>query len=421
MAVKQLVTILGATGSIGVNTLRVLAEHPDRYGVFALSAHSNTELLLRQCLEHRPAHAVTGDAQAAAQLRERLAAAGLATEVHHGPEALVDIARAPEVHTVMAAIVGGAGLMPTLAAARAGKKVLLANKEALVMAGELFMQAAEQGGARILPIDSEHNAIFQCLPIDPQARFTRQRGDGFAKIVLTASGGPFRDWSLDAMAAATPAQACKHPNWSMGQKISVDSATLVNKALELIEACYLFATPAEQIDILIHPQSVVHSLVYYRDGSVLAQLGNPDMRTPISYGLAWPERIDSGVTSLDLATIGRLEFEPPDPRRFPGLRLGREAAQARGAAPIIFNGANEVAVAAFLAGQVGFGEIPVIIERVMNGLQCEAPRDLDAVLAIDAQSRALARQATGVRRDARGDICSAASGPSRQAATGGNG
>ncbi|MGV3592630.1 MAG: 1-deoxy-D-xylulose-5-phosphate reductoisomerase [Gammaproteobacteria bacterium] len=421
----QLVTILGATGSVGVNTLRVLAAHPERYGVFALSAYNNVELLLRQCLEHRPLHAVVGDAEKAAKLREQLRAAGLATEVHHGVEALIDIAQAPEVHTVMAAIVGGAGLMPTLAAARAGKKVLLANKEALVMAGELFMQAAEQGGAKILPIDSEHNAIFQCLPIDPQARFTRCNGDGFAKIVLTASGGPFRDWSLDAMAAATPAQACKHPNWSMGQKISVDSATLVNKALELIEASYLFATPAEQIDIVIHPQSVVHSLVYYRDGSVLAQLGNPDMRTPIAYGLAWPERIDSGVASLDLAAIGKLEFEPPDPRRFPGLRLGREAAQARGAAPIVFNAANEIAVAAFLSGQVGFGEIPVIIERVMNELQCQAPSELDAVLAIDAESRALARRLVDGRSDrhadGNGDICSAASGPSRQAATRGNG
>lgn len=409
---KQLVTILGATGSIGVNTLRVLAEHPERYGVFALTAYSNTELLLRQCLEHRPLHAVTGNAEAADKLRKQLRAAGLTTEVHHGAQALVDVAQAPEVHTVMAAIVGGVGLMPTLAAARAGKKVLLANKEALVMAGELFMNAAEAGGAKILPIDSEHNAIFQCLPIDSHARFTRRNGDGFAKIVLTASGGPFRDWTLDAMGAATPAQACKHPNWSMGQKISVDSATLVNKALELIEASYLFATPAEQIDIVIHPQSVVHSLVYYRDGSVLAQLGNPDMRTPIAYGLAWPERIASGVTSLDLATIGRLEFEAPDPQRFPGLRLGREAAEQRGAAPIVFNAANEIAVAAFLAGQVGFGEIPVIIERVMNGLQCEAPRDLDAVLAIDAESRAMALKLSG----ARGDICSAASGPSRQAA-----
>lgn len=387
---KQTLTILGATGSVGVNTLRVVAEHPERFRVFALSAHSNTELLLQQCIDFKPEHAVTGSAQAAARLAEGLRAAGLSTAVHHGAQALVDIASAPEVHTVMAAIVGGAGLLPTLAAARAGKKVLLANKEALVMSGELFMSAAEAGGARILPIDSEHNAIFQCLPIDPQARFTRRSGDGFAKIVLTASGGPFRDWSLDAMAAATPAQACKHPNWSMGRKISVDSATLVNKALELIEASYLFATPAAQIDIVIHPQSIVHSLVYYRDGSVLAQLGNPDMRTPIAYGLAWPERIDSGVEPLDLAAHGKLEFLPPDPQRFPGLRLGRQAAEARGAAPIVFNAANEIAVAAFLAGQVGFGQIAVIIERVMNELSATAPADLEAVLALDATSRAAA-------------------------------
>lgn len=389
---KQSVTILGATGSIGVNTLRVLAEHPERFRVFALSAHSNTELLLAQCLDHKPQHAVTGEASAASWLREQLQTAGIATEVHHGPEALTWIASAPEVNTVMAAIVGGAGLMPTLAAARSGKKVLLANKEALVMAGELVMAAAAASGARVLPIDSEHNAIFQCLPIDTQGRFSRHPDDGFAKIVLTASGGPFRDWLPEAMAAATPAQACKHPNWRMGQKISVDSATLVNKALELIEASYLFTIPAQQIEILIHPQSIVHSLVYYRDGSVLAQLGNPDMRTPIAYGLAWPERMDSGVPGLDLAALGKLEFMEPDPTRFPGLRLGRQAGEMRGAAPIVLNAANEIAVAAFLSGQVGFGQIPVIIERVMQGLDCKAPSDLEAVLAIDGESRAMARQ-----------------------------
>jgi 1-deoxy-D-xylulose-5-phosphate reductoisomerase len=393
----QTVTILGATGSIGVNTLRVLSEHPLRFRVFALSAHSNKELLLAQCLEHKPVHAVTGDARAASWLADELKKAGLNTEVSHGPDALVAIASAQEVTTVMAAIVGGAGLMPTLAAARAGKKVLLANKEALVMAGELFMAAARASGAHVLPIDSEHNAIFQCLPIDAHGCFARREGDGFAKIVLTASGGPFRSWSVDQMHHATPAQACKHPNWRMGQKISVDSATLVNKALELIEASYLFATPASQIDILIHPQSIVHSLVYYRDGSVLAQLGNPDMRTPIAYGLAWPERIESGVPSLDLATVGKLEFTEPDPLRFPGLRLGRHAAELRGAAPIIFNAANEIAVAAFLAGQLGFSQIPVIIERVMQGLDLRAPSDLDAVLAIDAESRSLARQMAEAR------------------------
>jgi 1-deoxy-D-xylulose-5-phosphate reductoisomerase len=391
-ATLQAITILGATGSIGVNTLRVIAEHPQRFTVFALSAHTNKELLLTQCATHKPRHAVTGDAASAAWLDAQLRNAGLETAVHYGPDALAYIASAPEVTSVMAAIVGGAGLMPTLAAARAGKKVLLANKESLVMAGELFMAAAAQSGAKILPIDSEHNAIFQCLPIDPQARFTRRTDDGFAKIVLTASGGPFRDWSAEAMAAATPEQACKHPNWRMGQKVSVDSATLCNKALELIEASYLFATPAQQIDIVIHPQSIVHSLVYYRDGSVLAQLGNPDMRTPIAYGLAWPDRIESGVESLDLAAIGKLEFRQPDPVRFPGLRLGRQAAEARGAAPILFNAANEIAVAAFLAGQVGFGQIPVIIEQVMNDLDSKAPANLEAVLAVDMEARALARQ-----------------------------
>lgn len=393
----QTLTILGATGSIGVNTLRVLAEHPQRFRVHALSAHSNKELLLAQCLEHRPLRAVTGDAQAARWLEQELKRAGLNMDVSYGPDALVDIASAPEVTTVMAAIVGGAGLMPTLAAARAGKKVLLANKEALVMAGELFMSAAETSGARVLPIDSEHNAIFQCLPINADGRFRRQAGDGFARIVLTASGGPFRNWTVEQMHQATPAQACKHPNWRMGQKISVDSATLVNKALELIEASYLFATPARDIDILIHPQSIVHSLVYYRDGSVLAQLGNPDMRTPIAYGLAWPERIESGVPQLDLAAASTLEFLEPDPVRFPGLRLGRQAAEARGAAPIVFNAANEIAVAAFLSGQLGFSQIPVIIERVMQTLECGAPADLDAVLSIDAESRALARQLSEAR------------------------
>ncbi len=386
----QAVTILGATGSIGVNTLRVIADHPERFNVFALSAHTNKELLLAQCIAHRPQRAVTGDAASAAWLEAQLRGAGLKTEVGYGQDALASIASAPEVTTVMAAIVGGAGLVPTLAAARAGKKVLLANKEALVMSGELFMAAAARSGAKVLPIDSEHNAIFQCLPIDPQARFTRRDGDGFAKIILTASGGPFRDWTGEAMAAATPEQACKHPNWRMGQKVSVDSATLCNKALELIEASYLFDTPAQQIDIVIHPQSIVHSLVHYRDGSVLAQLGNPDMRTPIAYGLAWPDRIDSGVASLDLAAIGKLEFRQPDTVRFPGLRLGRQAAEARGAAPILFNAANEIAVAAFLAGTVGFGQIPVIIEQVMNNLDSRTPGDLDAVLALDAESRALA-------------------------------
>jgi 1-deoxy-D-xylulose-5-phosphate reductoisomerase len=388
----QVLTILGATGSIGVNTLNVVAAHPELFSLFALSAHNNVALLVEQCLQFRPRHVVLTTETAAREVRARLQAAGLAAEVHHGQQALAWIASAPEVDTVMAAIVGGAGLLPTLAAASAGKKVLLANKEALVMAGELFLDAASASGATVLPIDSEHNAIFQCLPMDAQGRFDHRREHGFARIVLTASGGPFREWPLAAMRDVTPAQACAHPNWQMGQKISVDSATLVNKALELIEASYLFATPANQIDILIHPQSIVHSLVYYRDGSVLAQLGNPDMRTPIAYGLAWPERIDAGVKALDLAAVGRLDFLPPDPARFAGLQLGRRVAESRGAAPIIFNAANEVAVAAFLAGQLGFAEIPAIIDAVLQGMICAAPADLEAVLEIDREARALAQQ-----------------------------
>jgi len=388
----QVLTILGATGSIGVSTLKVISAHPERFSLFALSAHNNVKLLVEQCLQFRPRHVVLTTEAAAREVRASLQSAGLAVEVHHGDQALAWIASAPEVDTVMAAIVGGAGLLPTLAAARAGKKVLLANKEALVMAGELFLDAATASGARVLPIDSEHNAIFQCLPMDSQGRFDHSREHGFARIVLTASGGPFRDWPLAAMQDVTPAQACAHPNWQMGQKISVDSATLVNKALELIEASYLFATPADQIDILIHPQSIVHSLVYYRDGSVLAQLGNPDMRTPIAYGLAWPERIDAGVKALDLAAVGRLDFLPPDPARFAGLQLGRRVAESRGSAPIIFNAANEVAVAAFLAGQLGFAEIPAIIDAVLQAMICAAPADLETVLEIDREARVLARQ-----------------------------
>jgi 1-deoxy-D-xylulose-5-phosphate reductoisomerase len=387
---RQRVSILGATGSIGVNTLRVIAAHPSEYEVFALTANRNTQLLLEQCLAFRPRFAVTAGAEQALELREHLAAAGLATEVLSGVAGLVDVASAPEVDAVMAAIVGGAGLVPTFAAAMAGKKVLLANKEALVMAGDLFMQAARDNGARILPIDSEHNAIFQCLPIDRAGRFDQDFDHGFSRIVLTASGGPFREAPLETLAQVTPDQACAHPNWKMGRKISVDSATMINKALELIEASYLFDTPADRIDILIHPQSIVHSMVYYRDGSVLAQLGNPDMRTPIAYGLAWPRRIDAGVRPLDLASVGRLDFIPADPLRFPGLALGRQVAGNKGAAPVIFNAANEVAVAAFLAGQVGFTAIPAIIDGVLQQLDLPAPGSLEDVLETDRQARSAA-------------------------------
>ena len=388
----QLVTILGSTGSIGVNTLRVIAEHPQRYGVFALTANSNAELLMTQCLQFAPVYAVLADARDAEALGHKLKAAGVATEVLHGIDALAMVASAPEVDTVMAAIVGGAGLMPTLAAARSGKKVLLANKEALVMAGDLFLEIAAQNNAKILPIDSEHNAIFQCLPVNSQARFEHCPEAGFSKIVLTASGGPFLATPLAELELVTPQQACKHPNWQMGQKISVDSATLINKALELIEASYLFATPSQNIDILVHPQSIIHSMVYFADGSVLAQLGNPDMRTPIAFGLAWPDRISSGVGQLDLTALGRLDFLPPDTSRFPGLELGRAVAEARGTAPVIFNAANEIAVAAFLNGQAGFTQIPVIIDAVLQKLGNGSIDCLEQVMETDKLARRLATE-----------------------------
>lgn len=391
---RQRLTILGATGSIGVNTLRVVEANPARFEIFALTANRNHLLLQQQCLSFNPRYAVLGDAEAAATLQTELRSKGCNTKVLWGAQALADVASASEVDSVMAAIVGGAGLLPTLAAAQAGKKILLANKEALVMSGELFMQAAAASGASVLPIDSEHNAIFQCLPVNQHARFDNRAAAGFARIVLTASGGPFLNLPAAAFAAITPEQAVAHPNWQMGRKISVDSATLINKALELIEASYLFDTPPDKIDILVHPQSIVHSMVYYCDGSVLAQLGNPDMRTPIAYGLAWPERIEAGVEPLDLARVGKLNFEQPDLQRFPGLALGRAAAQARGAAPIIFNAANEVAVAAFLARKIGFLQIPAIIDATLQTLTCATPGDLQEVLAIDAQSRRTAEKMT---------------------------
>ncbi|MDR2212316.1 MAG: 1-deoxy-D-xylulose-5-phosphate reductoisomerase, partial [Pseudomonadales bacterium] len=332
------------------------------------------------------------DSAAAERLQNALRQEGAPTEVLSGAQALEQVASAPEVDAVMAAIVGGAGLLPTLAAARAGKKVLLANKEALVMAGDIFMRAARDNGAVILPIDSEHNAIFQCLPVDAQGRFTHNAGCGFSKLILTASGGPFRERSLEELERITPEQACAHPIWRMGRKISVDSATLVNKGLELIEACHLFAVPPERVEVLIHPQSIVHSLVCYEDGSLLAQLGKPDMRTPIAYGLAWPERMASGVAPLDLTQAAKLEFYAPDLQRFPGLRLGYEAAQAGGAAPLLYNAANEIAVAAFLAGRIGFTRIPAIIARILDQSSLPMPNSLQDVLHCDAEARALAQR-----------------------------
>jgi 1-deoxy-D-xylulose-5-phosphate reductoisomerase len=383
----QRITILGATGSIGVSTLDVLARHPERYSVYALSAHSRVDELAAQCERFRPARAVVGSAAAAEQLGALLRAKGLRTEVEYGEQALCAIASAAEVDAVMAAIVGAAGLAPTLAAARAGKKVLLANKEALVMSGQLFMDAVRDHGAVLLPIDSEHNAIFQCLPHG----YGRAPGAaGVAKVLLTASGGPFLTRAVETLDAVTPEQACKHPNWVMGRKISVDSATMMNKGLEVIEAHWLFGAPADQIEVVIHPQSVIHSMVSYVDGSVLAQLGNPDMRTPIAHALAWPERIASGVGQLDLTRMGALQFERPDFTRFPCLALAFDALRAGGTAPALLNAANEVAVQAFLDLRIGFRQIDRVIAHVMDAVPHGAASSIAAVMAQDAAARAAA-------------------------------
>jgi 1-deoxy-D-xylulose-5-phosphate reductoisomerase len=388
------VAVLGATGSIGTSTLDVLARHADRFRIMALTAHTNAGKLLAQCLEHRPEFAVLADASAARQFEIDARQAGLPTRVLAGEQALVDIAAHASVDYVMAAIVGAAGLRPALAAAQHGKRVLLANKEALVMSGQLFMDTVERGNATLVPIDSEHNAIFQCLPPGyMQNRGGSQPAAGVKKIILTASGGPFLRAAAGALSTVTPEQACAHPRWSMGRKISVDSATLMNKGLELIEACLLFGVPASQVQVLVHPQSIVHSLVEYLDGSVLAQLGNPDMRTPIAHALGCPERLASGVESLDLALIGRLDFEPPDEQRFPSLRLARAAAEAGGSAPAVLNAANEVAVAAFLAGRVAFTGIAHLNEHVLNAHSVHALGSLDDVLAADAWARGAAETA----------------------------
>jgi 1-deoxy-D-xylulose-5-phosphate reductoisomerase len=383
----QRITILGATGSIGVSTLDVLARHPDRYSVYALSAHSRVAELAAQCVQFRPARAVVGSAAAAAELQALLRAKGVATEVDYGEEALCAIASAPDTDAVMAAIVGGAGLTPTLAAARAGKKVLLANKEALVMSGQLFMDAIEESGAVLLPIDSEHNAIFQCLP----AGYGRvPAAAGVTKILLTASGGPFLKRAVETLVNVTPDEACKHPKWVMGRKISVDSATMMNKGLEVIEAHWLFGAPAEQIEVVIHPQSVIHSMVSYSDGSVLAELGNPDMRTPIAQALAYPERMASGVAQLDLAQVGTLQFERPDFEQFPCLALAYHALRAGGTAPTLLNAANEIAVAAFLDTRIGFRDIDRVIAEVMDELPQVAAASIAAVMEQDALARAAA-------------------------------
>jgi 1-deoxy-D-xylulose-5-phosphate reductoisomerase len=384
----QHITILGATGSIGVSTLDVLARHPDRYKVYALSAHNRVEELAAQCERFRPRVAVVGSPQAAQTLRRLLNEKGVNTEVEYGEPALCAIAGAPGCDTVMAAIVGAAGLAPALAAAKAGKKVLLANKEALVMSGRLFMDAVNANNATLLPIDSEHNAIFQCLPRSYERSPTRH---GVSKILLTASGGPFRTRAVETLDAVTPEEAVAHPNWVMGRKISVDSATMMNKGLEVIEAHWLFGVAANQIEVVIHPQSVIHSMVSYVDGSVLAQLGNPDMRTPIAHALAYPERMASGVDAVDLTRIGQLHFERPDFARFPCLKLAYDALLAGGTAPAILNAANEVAVQAFLDGRIGFRKIDQIIARVMDKLPHGEITDIAALLEHDRRARETAQ------------------------------
>jgi 1-deoxy-D-xylulose-5-phosphate reductoisomerase len=389
-------TILGATGSVGVSTLDVVERNPDRYRVVALTANRNDELLAQQCLKFCPDYAALVDPAAAQRLRDSLAASHCRTEVLEGPESLVELASLESVDAVMAAIVGAAGLLPTLAAAQAGKRVLLANKEALVMSGGLFMRAVRDNGALLLPIDSEHNAIFQCLPQQCQDDTTRNENvstlshAGVSRILLTGSGGPFRNMPPESLDSATPDQACAHPNWSMGRKISVDSATMMNKGLEVIEACWLFQASVNQVEVLLHPQSVIHSMVEYVDGSVLAQLGNPDMRTPIAHALSWPERCESGVSALDLIATGRLEFQAPDFEQFPCLALGYEAAHSGCAASAILNAANEVAVAAFLSGRIRFTDISRVIRECLERAKVDEPNDLQDVLNLDAEGRRLA-------------------------------
>ena len=383
------IAILGSTGSIGVNTLDVIRAHPDRFKVFALTASKQVDLLAEQCIEFAPSIAVIGDAQGATKLSALLRAKGIHTQVLYGPEALVTAVTDSGCDTVMAAIVGAAGLVPTLAAAKAGKRVLLANKEALVMSGHLFMQAMKAGGGELLPIDSEHNAIFQCLP----DQFTKAPHPalGVEELWLTASGGPFRNTPLEELSAITPTQACAHPNWVMGRKISVDSATMMNKGLEVIEAFWLFGLPLEKIKVLIHPQSVVHSMVRYVDGSVMAQLGQPDMRTPIAFGLAWPERIEAGVAALNLTQLASLSFSEPDLERFPCLALAFAAAKTGGIAPTVLNAANEIAVAAFLDEGMPYLQIPQVVEKTLNAIQVSSVDSLEVILDIDTQARRAAR------------------------------
>jgi 1-deoxy-D-xylulose-5-phosphate reductoisomerase len=386
MASMRAIAVLGATGSIGASALDVIARHPERLCASVLSAGTQVDALLALCVRHRPAHAVIADPSGFAALRDGLREAGLHTQAHAGDDALDALVSGDACDTVIAAIVGAAGLRSTLAAARAGKRLLLANKESLVLAGELLMAAANGANAEIVPIDSEHNAVFQCL------RSRQTQGD-VRRIVLTASGGPFRGRSRDSLASVTPEQAIAHPKWSMGPKISVDSATLMNKGLELIEAHHLFGMPGEKLGVLVHPQSLVHSLVEFVDGSTLAQLGLPDMRTSLAVGLGWPQRIESGVAGLDLLAQGRLDFEAPDTDAFPCLRLAWLALEAGGSAPAVLNAANEVAVSAFLQGRIGFLAIPALVEETLARLPAAPAESLEALLAIDAQARRLTEHA----------------------------
>ncbi len=379
------VAILGSTGSIGVNTLDVMARHPGRFQAFALAANTQVDTMMAQCATHRPSFAFMANEQASRDLEERLAANGLPTRVLRGDGALESLAGHPEVDAVMAAIVGAAGLPSSLAAARSGKRLLLANKEALVVGGQLFLDAVKQGGAKLLPIDSEHSAVFQSLPADASTW-----GPQVEKIILTGSGGPFRTRDPATMHAVTPAEAIAHPNWVMGKKISVDSATMMNKALEVIEAKYLFGVDAEQIEVVIHPQSVIHSMVQFKDSSVVAQLGTPDMRGPIAYGLSWPDRIDNGAQPLDFTRMGALTFEPPDPVRFPGLQLAWDALRAPSGATAVLNAANEVAVDAFLRGLIRFDHVYRVNTETYTQVVPSDVGSLAALLALDAEARAFA-------------------------------
>ncbi|WP_455203455.1 1-deoxy-D-xylulose-5-phosphate reductoisomerase [Kaarinaea lacus] len=383
------ITVLGATGTIGINTLDVIARHPQRYKVVALTANHQVDRLLEQCVRHQPEFAVMADETAAEKLEQKLAKHGLTTQVLAGVEGLEQVASAPQSPYVMAAIVGAAGLKPALAAARAGKRILLANKEALVMSGKVFIDEVKNNNAVLLPIDSEHNAIFQCMPA---GGYHELQAIGVKRILLTASGGPFRQMPLEQLQDVSPEQACAHPNWVMGRKISVDSATMMNKGLEVIEACWLFNTTPDLIQVVVHPQSIIHSMVEYSDGSILAQLGNPDMRTPIAHALAWPERIDAGVDSLDLFSVARLDFSEPDYERFPCLKLAMQAIETGGTCTTLLNAANEIAVQAFLDGKIKFTEIAVLIENTMASATVVEADSLESVIAADSLARQIAQE-----------------------------